>query len=1093
MIDITEQNVLFYYLSGSFTFIKALLDPEFCENPDVTDANGNTLFHLVTIGKCSKRKCDAIQILSDFGVNPLLRNKDGKQPIDILAKKDPRLKMVRIAAQAYQTGLKQRKSKRKRLERVPVVLDKRASVEREPQDVTQTGPATEQKRDFQEQQWNSTRTTTRVPPEIRTRKDPLDEVKESIQDAIERVGQEKDEAVKKSSRLEDDEGCQNVQESEEVEGLKGVNDEQQEEVILEDDGEEEEETDGIVLRSDEEIDWDSPFEDLQWEVDCTDQFWKTLRSKAVSDAMKRKIVAKIRMLAEGRWSRKLCRRLESPAKKYMLFEAKLTRSARIIWELTVAFSARCSKDPEIRVSMSQPCGRVYSEIIRVWDVAANHAALVHKLECILKAQDRGQNCLIRRELQGLRRNETDQNNLSGERVPKVYVEVTNDFENSLVNDCKSGQQHNQQLSKKFFFPPASANDQEYHILKFYSFSSALVNSILHTNPNLKVDFPFRVTELEHAIINLRPNPPSAVILLGRSGTGKTTCCLYRLWNEFESYWQKAITAGPHMPKLVQFLPKKNGISIDEPVEEENREKVDVRELNGNQREMDDISLNSDFVHAKEARRQEQEGGDDSCGFTVREDFSAEEAEYEHLHQVFVTKNAVLCSEVQKNFSELSNACPAATEHSEVAGNPLPSCLQDVDEAAWPLFISSRDWLLILDASLPGKKFFPRADNGSLLKKIAGWGTEETHLAAIEEDSDSDVDDLEADEYEAAQDTDNVVAKGEKQLFDPRREVSYDVFANELWPRIAKKEKVHFHPTLVWTEIRSFIKGSVEALHTAKGFLSLEEYVDLGRKRAPNFSADRRQVYAMFQNYHHIKSSRGMFDEADVVFSLFLRLGNAVAPEWSVHRFYVDETQDFTQSELSLLIRCCRDPNGLFFTGDTAQSIMRGVAFRFSDLKSLFYYARQAYHTVGIQAAIQVPNRLYQLTHNYRSHAGILRLASSVVDMLLHFFPDSFDKLEKDQGLFEGPKPVLLESCSFGDLAMILRGNRRQSSRIEFGAHQCILVVSDEARDQMPDELKHGLVLTIYEAKGLEFDDVLIYNFFKDSQVCMIFIVNTIRP
>jgi len=35
---------------------------------------------------------------------------------------------------------------------------------------------------------------------------------------------------------------------------------------------------------------------------------------------------------------------------------------------------------------------------------------------------------------------------------------------------------------------------------------------------------------------------------------------------------------------------------------------------------------------------------------------------------------------------------------------------------------------------------------------------------------------------------------------------------------------------------------------------------------------------------------------------------------------------------------------------------------------------------------------------------------------------------------------------------------------------------------MPDELKQGLILTIYESKGLEFDDVLVYNFFKDSQV-----------
>lgn len=29
-------------------------------------------------------------------------------------------------------------------------------------------------------------------------------------------------------------------------------------------------------------------------------------------------------------------------------------------------------------------------------------------------------------------------------------------------------------------------------------------------------------------------------------------------------------------------------------------------------------------------------------------------------------------------------------------------------------------------------------------------------------------------------------------------------------------------------------------------------------------------------------------------------------------------------------------------------------------------------------------------------------------------------------------------------------------------------------------LKHALILTIYEAKGLDFDDVILYNFFNDS-------------
>lgn len=31
-------------------------------------------------------------------------------------------------------------------------------------------------------------------------------------------------------------------------------------------------------------------------------------------------------------------------------------------------------------------------------------------------------------------------------------------------------------------------------------------------------------------------------------------------------------------------------------------------------------------------------------------------------------------------------------------------------------------------------------------------------------------------------------------------------------------------------------------------------------------------------------------------------------------------------------------------------------------------------------------------------------------------------------------------------------------------------------------LQHALCLTIYEAKGLEFDDVVLFNFFSDSAV-----------
>lgn len=63
--------------------------------------------------------------------------------------------------------------------------------------------------------------------------------------------------------------------------------------------------------------------------------------------------------------------------------------------------------------------------------------------------------------------------------------------------------------------------------------------------------------------------------------------------------------------------------------------------------------------------------------------------------------------------------------------------------------------------------------------------------------------------------------------------------------------------------------------------------------------------------------------------------------WTLHEIYVDETQDFTQAELALLVSLGHDPNKMFLTGDTAQSIMRGISFRFIDLKSLFYYAKES--------------------------------------------------------------------------------------------------------------------------------------------------------
>ena len=64
---------------------------------------------------------------------------------------------------------------------------------------------------------------------------------------------------------------------------------------------------------------------------------------------------------------------------------------------------------------------------------------------------------------------------------------------------------------------------------------------------------------------------------------------------------------------------------------------------------------------------------------------------------------------------------------------------------------------------------------------------------------------------------------------------------------------------------------------------------------------------------------------------------------------------------------------------------------------------------------------------------------------------------------------------------MLQGAKR-ASRIEFGAHQVVIVRNEEAKKSLPDEfgIDPDWVMTVQESKGLEFDDVLLYNFFSDS-------------
>ncbi|XP_068863754.1 TPR and ankyrin repeat-containing protein 1 [Aphelocoma coerulescens] len=1072
--DSTGLNILNYLLD---LFASRPSDFPYL-NPNIQDENGNTVMHIVFQKGFSKQTKRITELLAKFDINFNIKNKSGKDVMHRIKKKDPLLLAWNNAAQ---------EKKRHRQDRAGQLG--KTSKPIPASEISQSKSTGHSSSGFslKAPSGNAVHNDLKTPCSVKTRKDHLGKqetegmtssltLQESLVQAITALIQQLkvSDTVKKdhplvqnpsSAQTNSEEGRSSSQpcgsiahperKGDDWEKKKGAGEFSM--ALPNGEKEEPEEEKGKSLDIEAYV---QEFDNMTWEIECTPEMLKTLSSKAVPHYLKAKTIMTIKRLGNGEWSRSLQKPLKHLKADIQLYEAKLGKGARMLWELAIDFSPRCSESPEKIMeteqtkSHSEKSGRVYTEIIRIWAIVLDHCKLNRALENICISYNRGLSCILRKKLKGINEGHQNHSVTTQKRVPRCYVE---DME------AEKSKEH----TMPEYFPPASAAELEYNIMKFHSFSTNMALNIIN-DVQSSVDYPFRVGELEYAVIALNPKPMEPIILIGRSGTGKTTCCLYRLWKKFYSYWEKSTLAeGPLLERQTW----------------QQRQCSDVEKASSGKEESELKHESDDSSEEQVSDEQDQDSEDEKvsvgtagaemnlCGVHEEDQTCSAEASngLEHLHQIFVTKNPVLCREVQRNFIELSKSSKVTSHFKPL--DPNIHRLQDIKDENFPLFVTSKQLLLLLDASMPDP-FFPRNEDGSLKRVIVGWSPQEDLVVPNWQDED------EEGNLEAEHGDDGGAADTCSRESDPWTFVTYNVFANEIWPKMIKGKSL-YNPALVWKEIKSFLKGSFEALSCFGGKLTEEQYKKLGRKRSPNFTEDRSEIYHLFCLYQQIRSQRGYFDEEDLLYNLSQRLSKLRELPWSIHEFYGDEIQDFTQAELALLMKCINDPNAMFLTGDTAQSIMKGVAFRFSDLRSLFHYASKS--SVNKKQRVRKPKRIYQLYQNYRSHSGILRLASGVVDLLQHYFPESFDRLPQDRGLFDGPKPTVLESCSVSDLAILLRGNKRKTQPIEFGAHQVVLVANETAKEKIPEELSLALVLTIYEAKGLEFDDVLLYNFFTDSE------------
>ncbi|KAJ3118095.1 hypothetical protein HDU96_003863 [Phlyctochytrium bullatum] len=298
-------------------------------------------------------------------------------------------------------------------------------------------------------------------------------------------------------------------------------------------------------------------------------------------------------------------------------------------------------------------------------------------------------------------------------------------------------------------------------------------------------------------------------------------------------------------------------------------------------------------------------------------------------------------------------------------------------------------------------------------------------------------------------------------------VSFETFCHVYFPKASHALKRRFAPHYVMREILAVIKRLKP--DGKPDYLSRRDYVIATEKGPLLARSDREEIYSFYENYELQKRALRQFDLVDMTSKLARRLNeNDDDTSDSLMKFgniYIDEVQDLSPIQWLLLKPLIGHHTNLICCGDQAQSIAAGTHFRFSELKALLF---------NLSGGQRRPSE-FHLSINYRTTASILALANRVVDVIRALFPNEIDQVPNEiAGSSEVlRKPRILEEQE--DEALLFLFAEEKS----LNPNQAILVRSHDEKESLERRLFEmgfqATIFTILEAKGLEFDDVVLYN------------------
>lgn len=253
-----------------------------------------------------------------------------------------------------------------------------------------------------------------------------------------------------------------------------------------------------------------------------------------------------------------------------------------------------------------------------------------------------------------------------------------------------------------------------------------------------------------------------------------------------------------------------------------------------------------------------------------------------------------------------------------------------------------------------------------------------------------------------------------------------------------------------------IRGVLTA--DAAGVLTPEQYGALGARQSIFAPGERAALVQLFGKYRAWLREAGLFDL------------NLVSHEWlaMVQPRYdfvvVDEVQDLTPVQLALILKSLKKPGQFLLCGDSNQ-IVHPNFFSWAKVKSLFWS----------DPALAERQQLQVLHANFRNGSQVTRIANT----LLKIKHKRFGSIDRESNfLVDAVNPDPGAASLLPDSEATRRDLNAQTRR---STRFAVLVLRDEDKLEARKHFDTPLIFSVHEAKGLEYDSIVLYRFVSDHR------------